>query len=448
MSRRSPGRCFEQAEEIRMAQVVEPEKELRDRISARRALAHIEHLVSLGDRFVGSAGDRRGAEYVRAKFGEWGFEVEDREFSTFGYQHSRAELRLIRSSRVFDGIPPYFAPPTPEGGVRGELVFARGGEEHDYERLDVDGKIVLIQETGLGYARFWLGTFAAMAASRGATAMVVVHPLPWPYRMSMEAGNGHLENRFLDVQLPALSVSSIDGAQLMYAIGRGDAEVELVVESSMPEVSSSNVSGILRGKERPDERVVVHAHRDHGLHPGANDNGSGFGTMMEVARALRGTEPRRSIEFLCTTAEEGSTVGAAAYVEAQRREGRLSEIRAAIDLDMFGTGGKLKLVEVGLWPDMDPIPHTEWLMRWVEGIANDLGYDLGRMTAAWGVAESARFLEAGVPAIWFWKPDDFYYHSPHDTLENIDGNSLKAVGDITATVAWQLAEADDLPREP
>ena len=217
-----------------MAHVAEVEKELRGRISARRALEHIEHLVSLGDRFVGSEGDRRGAEYARARFEEWGFDVEDREFSTFGYQHSRAELRLIRSDRAFEAIPPYFAPPTPEGGVRGELVFAGGGEEQDYERLEVDGKIVVIQETGLGYARFWLGTFAALAASRGATAMVVVHPLPWPYRMSMEAGNGRLEDRFLDVQLPAVSVSSIDGAQLLYAIGRGDAEVELVSRARCP----------------------------------------------------------------------------------------------------------------------------------------------------------------------------------------------------------------------
>jgi aminopeptidase YwaD len=430
-----------------MAQVVEFERELRNQISGSRALGDIEYLVSLGDRFVGSEGDRQAAEYVRSKFREWDFEVQDREFSTWGYQHSRADLRLIQSGRVFDAIPPYFAPPTPAGGVRGELVFAGSGEEQDYDGLDVDGKIVVIQETGLGYARFWLGTFAALAASRGAEAMVVVHPLPWPYRMSMEAGNGRLEDRFLDVQLPAVSVSSVDGAQLMYMIGRGEAEVELVVESSMSEVSSPNVSGVLRGREWPDERVLVHAHRDHGLPPGANDNGSGLATMMEVARALARSEPRRSIEFLCTTAEEGSTVGAAAYVEAQRGEGRLSEIRAAIDLDMFGTGGKLNLVELGLWPDMDPIPHTEWLMRWVERIAEELGYDVGRMTATWGVAESARFLEAGVPAIWFWKPDDFYYHSPHDTVENIDGNSLKAVADITATAVWQLAEADDLPRE-
>jgi Zn-dependent M28 family amino/carboxypeptidase len=215
----------------------------------------------------------------------------------------------------------------------------------------------------------------------------------------------------------------------------------------MPEVRSSNISGLLRGQALPDERIVIHAHRDHGLWPGANDNGSGLGTMLEVARALVDAAPRRTIEFLCTSAEEGVTKGAAAYVEARQAEGSIREIRAAIDLDMFGTGGKTKLVELGYWPDMDPVPHTEWLMQWAERVADELGYEIGRMTATWGIAESARFLEAGVPAMWFWKPDDFYYHSVHDSVDKVDGNSLKAVGDITAVTAWQLAEADELPTE-
>jgi Zn-dependent M28 family amino/carboxypeptidase len=265
--------------------------------------------------------------------------------------------------------------------------------------------------------------------------------------MSMEAGNGRLESRFCAEQIPVLSVSAIDGAQILRAIGGGDAVATVVVDSEMPEVVSWNISGILKGCELPNERIVVHAHRDHGLWPGANDNGSGLATMLEVAKALAGTAPRRSIEFLCTTAEEGVTKGAAAYVEAQRAEGKIGQIRAAIDLDMFGTGGKTKLVELGYWPDMEPVPHTEWLMRRAERIADELGYDIGRMTATWGIAESARFLEAGVPAMWFWKPDDFYYHSAHDTVDKMDGNSLKAVGDITAITAWQLAEADGLPSE-
>ena len=68
------------------------------------------------------------------------------------------------------------------------------------------------------------------------------------------------------------------------------------------------------------------------------------------------------------------------------------------------------------------------------------------MTAPWGVAESGRFIEAGVPAAWFWRPDDFYYHSAHDTVDKLDGNALKAVADITATAVWRLANADELPQ--
>jgi hypothetical protein len=52
-----------------------------------------------------------------------------------------------------------------------------------------------------------------------------------------------------------------------------------------------------------------------------------------------------------------------------------------------------------------------------------------------------------VPAVWFWKPDDFYYHSPHDRIENLDGNSLKAVADITAIALSRMADDEALPRE-
>lgn len=421
------------------------ELELRDQITAHQILSRIEELVELGDRFVGTAGDRRAADVVRGRFEELGLEVEERPFRTVGYRGDSAELTLTGSGTTFTGIPPYFSPPTPTGGVEGELVFAGGGEEQDYAGLDVDGRIVVIQEAGLGYARFWMGTFAALAQRRGALAVIVIHPLPWPYRMSMEAGNGDLDRRFCAEQLPVACVSAPDGALLMQAIGAGGARARLVVDCEVSEVESTNVSGVLRGSELPDEQVVVHAHRDHGLYPGANDNGSGLGTMLEIAAALAGRRPRRSIEFLCTTAEEGVTPGVAAYIAARQAEGTLTQARAAIDLDMFGVGGKLKLVELGLWPDSDPIPHSEWVMRIIEEVAEGLGYEVGRMTSTWGVAESGRFLTAGVPAAWFWKPDDPYYHSPHDTVDKLDGNSLKAVGDMTAIALWRIANAESLP---
>ena len=121
-----------------MIEVQEFEQELRRRIRARGAIESIDALVAIGDRFVGSDGDRTAADLVRGRYRAWGFEVEDREFETLGYSHSRCELRLDRGES-FEAIPPYFSPPTPAEGVHGELVFVGGGDETDYESLDVAG---------------------------------------------------------------------------------------------------------------------------------------------------------------------------------------------------------------------------------------------------------------------------------------------------------------------
>ena len=95
------------------------EQELRGRIHGRRALTYVEDLVGVGDRFVGSDGDREAAEYVRTKFHGWGLETVDREFATRGYRHTRAELALPEDYQRFEAVPPYFSPPTLEGGARG-----------------------------------------------------------------------------------------------------------------------------------------------------------------------------------------------------------------------------------------------------------------------------------------------------------------------------------------
>lgn len=417
--------------------ISEFEDRLRSQVKAKGAWQHIEALSAIGDRFVGSEGDARAIEYVTGEFRRLGLEVAYTDIEVPSFVERQVELRLVDGDRRVEAIAAYFSPGTPPEGITADLVFVGDGEEADYQELDVKNRIVVLQESGLGYSKFWLGTFAARAARHGALAMIVIHPMPWPYRMSMEAGNSVIENRFLDEQVPAVCVSSIDGGSLMRAIGSGQSKVWLKADLARPNRKSCCISGYLRGRELPDERVAIVAHRDNGFPPGANDNGSGSGTMLEVARVLSNHQPRRTIEFISSTAEEGVTQGIWAYIQAHKDD--LNRMTALIDLDMFGVGGRLNLVDVGLWPDREPLKHTEWLITMLEEIADDLGYQLGRMTAGWGVAESGRFLAEGVPAAWFWRADDMYYHSIHDTPDKIDGNSLKVVGDITAIAAWRLA---------
>ncbi len=76
------------------------------------------------------------------------------------------------------------------------------------------------------------------------------------------------------------------------------------------------------GSTRPDEMVIVGAHMDGiGFGEAANDNGSGTGIVLELARILNapGVQTERSIRFALWNNEETGLQGASAYV-AQRRD--------------------------------------------------------------------------------------------------------------------------------
>lgn len=414
------------------------EEDLSKRFKARNAISHIRKVEEIGDRFVGSRGDKQAIEFVEERFKEYGLDVARTPIEVPSFEDRGASITLLATGEVIEAIPAYFSPATPKSGITADMVFAKGGDEDDYIGLDIRGKIVVLQEEGLGFSRFWLGTFARRAAQKGALGMIIIHPMPWPYRMSMEAGNSKIENRFLPERLPAICISALDGLRLMKAIGSGDTRIHYLSDTVLGKAESYVISGFHRGTDPLGARIGIVAHRDNGYPPGANDNGSGTGTMLEVARVLTQFRFKKSIEFISSTAEEGVTQGIYEYI--QKNRGDLQQnMKALIDLDMFGIGGRLNLVDCGYWPDSAPIKHDEELMKSIESIADDLGYYVGRMTAGWGVAESGRFLDIGVPAVWFWRSDDPYYHSKYDTTDMIDGNALKIVGDLTLIAVSRLA---------
>jgi len=252
----------------------------------------------------------------------------------------------------------------------------------------------------------------------------------------MEAGNINIERRFVERQVPAVSISALDALVLMRHLGEGKTRAFIKVDSALPDVDSTVLGGVIQGSRWPDERVAVIGHRDTGYPPGANDNGSSLGCILEIARVLGKRRPLRTIELICSVAEEGVSPGALQYV--QRHKDRLKNMKAIVNMDMFGAGGQLHLVERGEWNDSGPIQFSEWLMEALETSADEMGYYVSRMTAS-STSEETRFLQAGVPATWIWKPDDMYYHSAEDTPDKIDANSLKAVADITAITVWRLA---------
>jgi hypothetical protein len=373
--------------------------------------------------------------YFERHFREYGLLLEHTPIRVPTYKDNGTELVLTDTGTKLQAISPYFTAPCAQG-ARGDLVYVGAGEAKDCEGVDITGKIVILCEASLGFSHFWLGPYAQEAAERGAIGMIVIHPFPWPYRMSMEAGNINIERRFVERQVPAVSISALDALILMRHLGEGKTRAFIKVDSALPDVDSTVLGGVIQGSRWPDERVAVIGHRDTGYPPGANDNGSSLGCILEIARVLGKRRPLRTIELICSVAEEGVSPGALQYV--QRHKDRLKNMKAIVNMDMFGAGGQLHLVERGEWFDSGPIQFSEWLMEALERSADEMGYYVSRMTAS-STSEETRFLQAGVPATWIWKPDDLYYHSAEDTPDKIDANSLKAVADITAITVWRLA---------
>src|SRR5205814_664675 len=115
----------------------------------------------------------------------------------------------------------------------------------------------------------------------------------------------------------------------------------------LPDAPSANVIGELRGRERPEELVVIGAHIDSwDVGQGAHDDGAGCVEVMQALTVLRklGLSPRRTIRTVLFTNEENGLRGARAY--AQAHEGELARTVLAVETDSGGFTPRGFVVEV------------------------------------------------------------------------------------------------------
>jgi aminopeptidase YwaD len=414
------------------------EQMLHSEIHGGNALGHIKNICKFGDRFFGTEGDQRAFDYALKHFESLGLNIELINVRLPSYRELSVELILTDTDTHLEPISPFFAKSCREG-ICGEIVYVGEGLEEDYEGVDVQGKIVLIVEAATGWEWFWLGSFSKRAAAHGAVGLVIIHPFPWPNRMTMETGILDIEKRFYDQQVPTVCISAFDGLKVMKHIGEGKASALIRIDSEVNDADGVILSGVIEGSMWPNERIALIGHRDSPIPPAANDNGSGFGCQLEIARVLSRFKPMRSVEFICSTGEESASPGAYCYVEANKA--RLPDMKALINIDMVGVGGALHLVTANAWHETKPFDYSSRIIEVMEEVADGLGYGVRRMKVG-SASEESRFVAEGVPVVAFWKWDDYCYHSVHDTPEKVDANSLKAVSDIAAISIWRLANAE------
>jgi len=377
---------------------------------------------------------------------------------------------------------------------------------NDYAGLDVKGKIVVALVNDPGHVNGSLFDGKAMtyygrwtykyeeAARQGAAGILIVHdtePAGYPWEVVRGSWTGPLEELppgreyqsaiqgwiTRDAAEKLFAAAGLKFADLATAAATPGFKVvptkltaSLTLHNSVKDIVSHNVVALVKGTEHPEDVVVYTAHWDHlgqrvgadgktQIFHGAIDNGSGIAGLLEIARVMAQSHPKRSVLFMATTCEEQGLLGAAYYV--QHPLFPLAHTVADLNMDVLDTFGKTRDLTVrgrfmsgaddalaaqakslGLALEQDAQPekgyyfradHFEFAKAGVPALSIALGTDYVGRPAGWGLEQ-----QRGYTSQRYHKPADVY-----DPLWNL-GGMLQQLQVMYGT-GLSLADADAWP---
>jgi hypothetical protein len=225
--------------------------------------------------------------------------------------------------------------------------------------------------------------------------------------------------------------------------------------------NGTNLLAVVRGRELPDEYVIIGAHYDHldtrsdatgrcrsGGTPGgdvcngATDNAAGAATVIGIGRALKKHPPRRSVVLALWDAEEDGLTGSLYYVNSPLVP--LANTIAYVNFDILGS---------------DLMPH---LATTSFAVAPETGTGLTDVVLAAIAAEQlgtlpisyifgqlrsdyASFVGKSIPTVFFSDSTNGCYHTTSDDVDVVDWAKLAKQGRIALRVTSALAETTTPP---
>jgi carboxypeptidase Q len=382
----------------------------------------------IGGRVSGSPEMAKAIEWAVAAFRAEGVEVHTEKYTlATSWNEGDTRLELLGSQKfsvrlVAEG----WSPATPADGIEANLIDVGLGTTDDFAKAgtSIKGSILLVSSE---IGSTWSDLFNEYAlppaiidrAVKGGAAAILwmgarEHLLLYRHTNS---GDGQID------VIPQAVVAREDAMRLARAIAAYPGKVR--ARFSMPNkiggpIEQFNVIGEIRGREKPDEAVILGAHLDSwDLGTGALDNGCNAAMVIEAARAIRATGlvPRRTIRFALFSGEEQGMVGSWQYVAAHRAE--MDKIRGVIIFDSGGgrfSGYSLsgrRDIRDGLQEILRPLSSWDVNRHTLDGDIGDDNWD---------------FLLDGVPTMVAQQDEANYlpnYHAASDTLDKVDMRELK-----------------------
>lgn len=441
----------------------------REKIEENKILEYISDLASdeMEGRKSGEPSGRRAEEWLARTFHDLGLEPggdNGTYFQEFIYPMMRFEnmgaVRLVDSERQRDytyGDDYYFYVVTSPGHVRAEVVFVGYGISRpdlgldEYQNLDVEGKILLCLSGYPGkekekWGRDWTDYAKAdQAQKRNALGLLIFDPgqkeekLPryriWSFNLKYQKKGllfGQVGPRIVadlfestEKSLGALQQKIADELKPQsFSTGKTlELEVEALIDGQR---KAANIIGKITGvhPELKDEVIIVSGHYDGGgtdpdgvIYNGANDNASGIGVLLEIARIMKANQirPARSILFIGWGAEEQGAYGSKYFIENPLVP--LDKITSAFILDCVGLGeGEFWLFGAGHFtPVFDEI-KTNIPVNLLEGFhpRKEAGSD------------QYFFQQKEIPSFFAHNIREISFgHTPEDDVEALNPNTLR-----------------------
>ena len=389
-----------------------------------RAFSHVIHLARMGHRQVGSENDKLAAQYIKDQFENMNIDVEIQpfEFESFESANVKFEVGDKHIPVVGLGFNPYENKRIYEG--TGLPIDLKDSKIH-FTQEEIEGKIIV--------ANNW-------------------------------------NNHFRLLRYKPKLIIYIDSLEFEKLKTHSKLSFKLNVEGEYKKYGSANIMGKVGNNRSSSKEILITAHFDtyRKNNPGASDNASGVGVVLELARYFKKIEGELNctVKFVCFGAEEIGIIGSRNYLYDNVNSLKQCELLFNID-DVGGNGPVLvemtggisgipeikcvsqipenlktcswegvnskwrMLADEDLMKVMTASNHPQWLVDVVTKSVKELEYEI-EPTETQG-SDQLTFAQAGIVTSGVGIISK-HSHTPQDIPEKINKKSLKTAGEIAAHV--------------
>lgn len=443
-----------------------------DGIQASDLRKHLSYIAS--DELEGRDSPSRGldlaADYIATQFRLAGLEpgagdsyfqsasmlVEEPNFSNFELQLSAGDRQFSATQK--DAVLGFPAALDAKDAPVFKLDLSDEGLVQHLTASQVEGKVVITEIEPRSRARF---RSVGRVLREGKPALLILVD-----RRGMTT-HDRRPRRLVDAAesdaetaSPRVTITGETAVHFYSALKPGEGNASASVHIAAPHRTPAmlrNVIGVLRGSDAAlrDTYVLLTAHYDHlgvradgtgdRIYNGANDDGSGTVSVMEVARALARLprHPRRSIVFMTFFGEEEGLIGSEYY--AHHPVWPLAQTVADLNLEQVGRTDSTEGPQISnaSLTGFDYSDVTSYVQRAGERTGIKVYKNQKGSDDYFAASDNFSFAEAGVPAetlcVAFDYPD---YHAVGDEWQKIDYDNMAKVDRAIALAMFLMADSE------